>query len=371
MTGKEPFFKEHWEYFVLLACLAVLGGAVYFNLSALTTSAEDVTDDCLQEIRRAKPANEKVPPADTSLLQSAFNMVRNPPALAETDPKEASFLGSERRIFCRAGDGQDPKKACGRPIPADSETCPFCTIPQPPLVKIEVDTDHDGLPNEWEEQYGFNSNDPKDASADSDGDGFTNLEEFEAKTDPKDPKSHPDYLDYTAVAGPFKQTFLPFFFYQAAAINGGKSHRVTFIRLNAKSKYDNKFFVKVGDPIRSEDGKVDSGYMLEKYEHKTEERKMKGSNMKRKFDASTVTVVRKADGKKLVLRIGDRRIPVETEAVLEYSREGGKQFTVRAGSEFSIHDVKYRVKSLETKDGKSAVTLEDLAAKTQKILYGT
>jgi hypothetical protein len=48
------------------------------------------------------------------------------------------------------------------------------------------DTDNDGMPNEWETQYGLNPNDPSDATQDKDGDGVTNLDEFKAGTDPAD-----------------------------------------------------------------------------------------------------------------------------------------------------------------------------------------
>ena len=49
-----------------------------------------------------------------------------------------------------------------------------------------VDSDDDGMPDEWEEQNGLDSNDPADAQADSDDDGLSNLEEFLAGIDPND-----------------------------------------------------------------------------------------------------------------------------------------------------------------------------------------
>jgi len=44
--------------------------------------------------------------------------------------------------------------------------------------------DNDGMPDEWEKQYGLNPNDPADAGLDLDQDGLTNLQEYKEGTDP-------------------------------------------------------------------------------------------------------------------------------------------------------------------------------------------
>ena len=41
-----------------------------------------------------------------------------------------------------------------------------------------VDTDNDGMPDEWEKQYGLNPNDASDAVKDCNGDGYTNIEKY-------------------------------------------------------------------------------------------------------------------------------------------------------------------------------------------------
>ncbi|MBI2949442.1 MAG: lamin tail domain-containing protein, partial [Verrucomicrobia bacterium] len=51
------------------------------------------------------------------------------------------------------------------------------------------DSDHDGLPGDWEIAHGLNPNDPSDAAADSDGDGLSNRQEYLAGTNPRDAAS--------------------------------------------------------------------------------------------------------------------------------------------------------------------------------------
>jgi hypothetical protein len=49
----------------------------------------------------------------------------------------------------------------------------------------------DGIQVGWKLKYGFSPEDPEVATQDEDQDGFTNLEEYQKKTDPQDPASSP------------------------------------------------------------------------------------------------------------------------------------------------------------------------------------
>ncbi len=60
-----------------------------------------------------------------------------------------------------------------------------------------IDTDNDGMPDSFENQYGLNPNDELDAGYDNDiggPDGLTNLEAYLAGTDPTDADTHDDLL---------------------------------------------------------------------------------------------------------------------------------------------------------------------------------
>ena len=49
------------------------------------------------------------------------------------------------------------------------------------------DADHDAMPDDWEERFGFEPRDASDGPKDLDGDGYTNVEEYLNRTDPTTP----------------------------------------------------------------------------------------------------------------------------------------------------------------------------------------
>lgn len=57
-------------------------------------------------------------------------------------------------------------------------------VSAPAQLTVLADSDGDGIPDEWENLYGMNPNDPTDAEEDSDGDGLSDLAEYLAGTDP-------------------------------------------------------------------------------------------------------------------------------------------------------------------------------------------
>ena len=64
-----------------------------------------------------------------------------------------------------------------------------------------VDTDGDGMSHDWENYYGLDDDWNGDASLDSDYDGWTNLEEYDAGTDPSQAYYHPGNCLYVATNG--------------------------------------------------------------------------------------------------------------------------------------------------------------------------
>ena len=367
VASRQNFFKAHWDWLVAAVGLIALGLAGFYLFGSIGKSPDDAAADCSRWMEsELKKPHKGVDAVDLKDLAKAAAQLKAPPALREIDAKKKSFLASERRVFCQKGDEASKEKACGRPIPADLEKCPFCGMKQH-VVKVEVDSDNDGLPNDWEKKYGLNSNDSADADLDKDGDGFTNREEFEAKTDPSDPKSHPDYLDSLSVAGQLQQTTLPFWFQSYTPIPGG--HRFTLRRLDQNgqdlSGYNTTWSVKKDEPI----GKT--GFAITGFEQKSELRVIAGSKTgaKRNVDTSTIELTRASDGKKLSATIMVRKIPVETQIELSYDRgKNSWKKNVSAGAELDLNGEKYRVIDLRPSDKGCDVKVENLKTKKQKVI---
>lgn len=134
---------------------------------------------------------------------------------------------------------------CGRPIPITAKECPFkdCGALQPALQETGAkDSDLDGMPDEWEKLYGLNPM-VDDASADADNDGYSNLEEFLAGTNPLDPASHPSpatKLRWIRTG----RIPLPFSF---QGIQYPAPGEVRYALQNKRARQD--YYVKIGDKI--------------------------------------------------------------------------------------------------------------------------
>lgn len=59
----------------------------------------------------------------------------------------------------------------------------------------DTDDDNDTIPDEWEIWHGLNPLDAADASQDPDGDGYTNIQEYEQGSNPNDPTSIPGNIE--------------------------------------------------------------------------------------------------------------------------------------------------------------------------------
>lgn len=93
-------------------------------------------------------------------------------ALPKRDPVDERIIESVRsgKVTFRSGIIMTPNDVGGWPE--------YNSAPAP------TDSDHDGMPDEWEKKFGLNPKDSSDGPADSDKDGYTNVEERLNGTDP-------------------------------------------------------------------------------------------------------------------------------------------------------------------------------------------
>ena len=367
MASKENFFKTHWDWFVAGAGLLALAASAAVFVGRLGLSPEDGALRCEMRLKAAKPAHEGVPAADMTLFQSVFRTAKAPPTMVEIDAKKGSFLASETRIVCKAEkdavkDGK-PVKGCGRPIPMDAKTCPYCGVVQDTGVTKE----EEGVRRmrEWSARYGVDLILHPDA--DTDKDGFTDMEEYEyavkqgVACDPKDPTSHPDYLESLFVDGEMKQTLLPFYLQTVSPVPNG--WRFNFRDTAKKNAYGQAMVYSV---LKDEEiGKT--GFTAVKYEKRQEERVVPGSKgkLKKKVDVSTVELVRKGDGKRILARVNERRVPVDRQVTLVFRRGGEKRFTVKQGDEIELFSRKYKIIALGDDPKNPEVKVLDVLSKKE------
>ncbi len=109
------------------------------------------------------------------------NPIQTPPVKTD-DPKEAyvrvlAYAGAAlpKRDVVDTRIVNDLIKGTGRIIDDEDQVggWPSLKSAKPPL-----DTDHDGMPDDWEKLQGLNPNDKTDGPKDRDGDGYTNIEEY-------------------------------------------------------------------------------------------------------------------------------------------------------------------------------------------------
>lgn len=187
--GKNAWLTNHYEKAILLVVLLALigvcsllpefGGDAQNSLQALlTTDGQNI-------------APKGVEAFDEALSAAAARRVDGS---GETPAWTRNVTVSEIRVAC-------VNPACGQPIPFDAMECPSCKAEQPKIIDARtIDTDGDGIPDVIENEWGLNPEDPMDAAGDFDGDGFTNAEEYAAKTDPKNSREHPPLLVKLRVA---------------------------------------------------------------------------------------------------------------------------------------------------------------------------
>lgn len=207
MANTKEIFARHYDRIIAVVVLALLLFSLLYLVLRGMEVQQSLSDDkasfdpptTLSNRGKEKLEGEVKAIADkieTSQKNIARTQVQVPKAReSENDVQPDDLFTSQARYLC---------EVCRLPIKMDAKTCTYdtCKKPQTLLAKNEkldlsnVDSDGDGMMDKWELEYGLNPNSPEDADLDLDDDGISNIDECLAKTNPKDPASHPDYKDY-------------------------------------------------------------------------------------------------------------------------------------------------------------------------------
>lgn len=342
------FMKSHWDKLAALGGISVL--AIVAVLKFVLSGDGEAEFDA-----PSAGARQKAVECNVDGLTAVFDRVDVPKKLEEVADTKKSFLASELRVSCSSPDGA----GCGLPIPFSDEKCRFCGVKQTKEIKAVLDTDADGLTDEYEKAHGLDPN-VADADTDKDGDGFSNKEEFAAKTNPADASSHPDYIDYAELSAPLKQEFSTLQFDRVTELPG-KKYRYYFKMPGRQNEVDRgNFSALKGEEI----GKT--GFKVVAYEPKSYTKPVKGG-MPLKIDVSEVSLKRIKDGKVIKFVIGAKKTDTDVQATVSFSRGGVENLQVVEGQKFKVKDTEFVVVKILGKGNgrvRESVMLKDL--KTNK-----
>lgn len=281
--------KQKYDILLLaLATLLVVSNAGWIAMSRM--EPENI------QVGPSAPKDNAIPPVNLEAIRQAEALAKAPakwksPAdLPEGSPERGSLLVS-RRYLLKDGKLIDP-------LAENSEQL------HPPIT------------NEWLLAYGLDYTDMTIKAKDSDGDGFSNLEEFNGKTDPIDPKKNPPSMNKLKLVD-FKQ--VPFIL----MFKSLSKEEVTLKKENNKDKSSSK---KAKINFSPEDSNIDN----EKLTKYFKETKKSYKNEIQKLEEKVVNLTNKIK---------------EIDAPLEKSKNNPKALNLRNDYLKDLSDLSKQIKN--------------------------
>jgi hypothetical protein len=192
---------------------------------------------------------------------------------------------------------------------------------------------HPPVPNEWLDQFALPIADADVLTQDPDGDGFTNLDEWQGHTNPIDKNSHPDYVSELKLKAfteePFRLKF---------SSADGETFGINTIDLRAPTQ-----FLKVGDRIAG------TSFKIVKFTEKHEVNPATSGDV----DVSELLLEHEETKEQLTLIKEKIAISPESVATFSYSwptSQPAREFQVRKDQEFSLKpqdDIRYKLIDLQ------------------------
>lgn len=370
MAKKElPSILRHYDRLAAVAVLAILLLSLLYLVMAGLKQTQQVQEyDGVLGLKQ--PVDAQITQADLTANKALLASVANPDKsvllTVRNDAAAANLCTPARRLLC---------VGCAKPIAWEAKACVYCKVEQPKEKEIDlstIDTDGDTMPDQWEIANKLNPNDPADADADADSDGFTNIEEFEAKTNPTDAKSHPGYETRMALKDIVGDKI------PLRAINkmelpstkdaDGKTvrhYQITFV-----SVLDDGTEGKV--PLRVKDGDLigKTGFRFVRYNDTPNVEITVGDHKQKRFvNVSTLDLIRESDKKPVQIVFKDEKNPnwpgdplLELKATIEVDLPGVKPYVVAPGAVFKVKGEAYTVKAIDAE--KKSVQIQKISDKT-------
>ncbi len=324
---KSDFLAEHYDKLVLGGMLAVLVASLVALLVVAGSKKSESAKFArrVQALERTERHNVSVIPP--FLFVAAREAARTSYAMSGTN---VAFLVAPERVAC---------VKCAQPIPLSADVCPWCNADQPDenaAIDESWDSDSDGMPDEWEKKFALDPFSADDAALDPDNDGFTNLEEFQAGTDPKDAGSHPPRFAFLRVRSIDVEPF-PYGF------NGSKMKGADGeYKFAVKDATGRDWYVRKGQELAK------TGFVLKEYSSAMEERKT--STGVRKMEIFTLRFVKQDD--QVVMKAGSKPESSIYKASFVCSKDSEpKVYEAKRNETFEFDGETFRLVSVDRKAG--------------------
>lgn len=294
------WLKQNYEKMAVVAVLVGLLASTAILFLRIRQGRQRLADTD-QEMPKAHQT--PISPVELGTVQEAESRLAEPKVAGAGEQR---MFTSELRVFC---------VKCQQPIPYEATQCPFCGASQPEATAIDpavFSSANDGIPDNWKTTHGLDPLDPYLHLRDLDRDGFSVLDEYNAKTDPNDPGSSPPAVMKLRLedtrSKPFRLRFSGL-----QQLTEGESHFAINDRVSGRT-----YFRKIGDVI------PDTGYTIVKH------------------DPANRTLTLSRDDQQILLRQGEVREDTERVLILR-SLLDGMTLETRVGETFTTHGNTYRV----------------------------
>lgn len=194
---------------------------------------------------------------------------------------------------------------------------------------------HPPVPNEWLEEHGLPIAEADVLAQDPDADGFTNLDEWQGKTNPNEKASRPAYLTKLKLRSFNREPFRIVF---ASRTDD------TFL-LNTSDLTEPTQFLKMGDSIRG------TKFKIVKFTPKTEMNKQGGE-----VDVSELTIENVENQEQMVLVKEKIMISPESVGTFVYTWGAPRELTIKKDQEFSLPpETEIRYKLIDVQPGRAVI----------------